>query len=149
MGGFYSLKRYHISDLIIGLTLVSIGTSLPELVVNIIASVQSESDIIIGNLIGSNISNTLLIIGVTGLVSPLLIPSCRLRREVTIYLVICITMLAFFFIATPLYISILESACLFILFLISLWVFFSNKPPEEEQREEKTSSLIMILGSFQ
>ena len=78
-------RRFHVSELIIGLTLVSIGTSLPEVVVNIIARLQAESDVVIGNILGSNISNTLLILGATGVLSPLIIPTCRLARELRFY----------------------------------------------------------------
>jgi cation:H+ antiporter len=56
-------KKFGISDLIIGLTIVSIGTSLPELIVNILASAQGNVDIAIGNIYGSNIANILLILG--------------------------------------------------------------------------------------
>ncbi len=75
-------RRFSVSELIIGLTLVSIGTSLPEVVVNIIASIKQESDVVIGNILGSNMSNTCLILGATGVLSPLIIPTCRLRNEI-------------------------------------------------------------------
>mgnify|MGYP000406851499 FL=1 len=55
-------KKFKISDFIIGLTIVSMGTSMPELVVNVIASVNGNADIALGNIIGSNISNILLIL---------------------------------------------------------------------------------------
>jgi cation:H+ antiporter len=64
-------KRYNISDMVVGLTIVSIGTSLPELVVNILSSMQGESELAIGNVFGSNVANLLLILGVTALICPL------------------------------------------------------------------------------
>ncbi len=61
----------NISEKIIGLTIVSIGTSLPELVTSVTAAIKGESDIAIGNIIGSNIFNMLLIIGVTAVINPI------------------------------------------------------------------------------
>jgi len=66
-------KRLHISPMIIGLTLVAFGTSVPELVVNVLAAVQGVTDIAVGNIIGSNIANILLILGVTSIIMPLVI----------------------------------------------------------------------------
>ena len=63
-------KRFHISDLIIGLTIVSLGTSMPELLVNVIASLKGSSEIGIGNVLGSNIANILLVLGVTAAIYP-------------------------------------------------------------------------------
>ena len=54
-GSSHIARRFHVSELLIGLTLVSIGTSLPEVVVNIMASLKGESDVVIGNVLGSNI----------------------------------------------------------------------------------------------
>ena len=64
-------KQLHISEKIIGLTIVAIGTSLPELVTSVTAAVKGNCDIAIGNIIGSNIFNILFIIGVTSLITPI------------------------------------------------------------------------------
>lgn len=64
-------KHFNISEKIIGLTIVAIGTSLPELVTSVTAAVKGDSDIAIGNIIGSNIFNMLFIIGITGLIKPI------------------------------------------------------------------------------
>ena len=63
-------KDYGISDAVIGLTLVAIGTSLPELATTFIAVVRKKAEVVLGNLIGSNIFNLLAIIGITSLISP-------------------------------------------------------------------------------
>jgi cation:H+ antiporter len=75
-------KRFGISDLFIGLTIVAFGTSMPELIVNIIASVQGKTDIAIGNVVGSNVANILLILGATALLSPLRVQSSTVRKEI-------------------------------------------------------------------
>jgi cation:H+ antiporter len=56
-GASAQAKKYHIPDLVIGLTIVAFGTSAPELVVNVIASLQDFNDIVLGNVLGSNIAN--------------------------------------------------------------------------------------------
>lgn len=64
-------KMFNVSEKIIGLTILAVGTSLPELVTSVTAAIKGNSDIAIGNIIGSNIFNILLIIGVSALISPL------------------------------------------------------------------------------
>lgn len=64
-------ERFNVSEKIIGLTILAIGTSLPELVTSVTAAIKGNSDIAIGNIIGSNIFNILLIIGVSSAISPL------------------------------------------------------------------------------
>lgn len=64
-------KKFHISEMLIGLTIVALGTSLPELVVTIISSANNNTDIIVGNVIGSNICNLLLVLGVIAVLKPI------------------------------------------------------------------------------
>ena len=77
-------KKYKISDLAIGLTIVAFGTSMPELVVNVIASIQNHQDIVLGNVIGSNNFNIFLILGIAGLISPLIVQSSTIWKEIPI-----------------------------------------------------------------
>lgn len=79
-------KKYHISDLVIGLTIVAFGTSAPELVVNVIASSQDFNDIVLGNVLGSNIANLFLILGITGIIYPLVVQSSTTWREIPLSL---------------------------------------------------------------
>ncbi|UII33764.1 calcium/sodium antiporter [Fulvivirga ulvae] len=64
-------KKFNVSSIVIGLTIVSFGTSLPELLVNLIASYRDTPDIGVGNVLGSNIANILLILGISALINPL------------------------------------------------------------------------------
>ena len=71
VGGAVSFARYlGVSDLIVGLTIVSIGTSLPEVVTSVIAALRGERDIAVGNVVGSNIFNLMGVLGVAGIVTP-------------------------------------------------------------------------------
>ena len=64
-------RKYHIPEIIIGLTIVSIGTSMPELMVSLTSAIGGHADISIGNVIGSNLCNLMLILGLTSLIVPL------------------------------------------------------------------------------
>lgn len=79
-------KKYRVSDLVIGLTIVAFGTSAPELVVNVIASSQNLNDIVLGNILGSNIANLFLILGITGIIYPLVVQSSTVWKEIPISL---------------------------------------------------------------
>ncbi len=67
----YFAHLLHLSDAVIGLTVVAVGTSLPELATSVVAAIQKKNDIAIGNILGSNIFNILGILGVSALISPL------------------------------------------------------------------------------
>lgn len=75
-------KKFNISDLIIGLTIVSIGTSAPELAVNILASINGQAGMAIGNVVGSNIFNFLAIIGITAVIRPIPLKSSLIKVEI-------------------------------------------------------------------
>ena len=75
-------KRYNISDIVIGLTIVSMGTSMPELVVNILASLSGNAEIAVGNVFGSNIANILLILGIAALIYPLPLQRSTVMSEI-------------------------------------------------------------------
>ncbi len=75
-------KRFHISDLVIGLTIVAFGTSAPELVISVMAALGGSADMAIGNVVGSNIFNVLMIVGVTALVMPIKVDGGTLSKEI-------------------------------------------------------------------
>ena len=75
-------KRFGVSSFVIGLTVVAFGTSAPELIVSALASFKGSEGIAMGNIIGSNISNTLLILGVSAIISPLIIRKTTINKEI-------------------------------------------------------------------
>lgn len=77
-------RRYHISEYIIGATIVGMGTSTPELVVSAISAVEGHSDIAIGNVVGSNIFNVFLILGITALLMPIRYTRDNTHRDIPI-----------------------------------------------------------------
>ena len=79
-------KKFGISSLVIGLTIVAFGTSAPELIVNLFASIQGNTDIAIGNILGSNIANILLILGISAVIYPLAIQKGTVFKEIPLSL---------------------------------------------------------------
>lgn len=85
-------RRFNVSDLVIGLTVVAFGTSTPELFVNLIASLNGNTDIAIGNILGSNIANIFLILGVSSLIYPLRVTSGTVWKEIPFSLLAIISL---------------------------------------------------------
>ncbi len=77
-------KKHNVSDLVIGLTIVSFGTSAPELVVNTMASIDGYSDIVFGNILGSNIVNLFLILGLSAIIHPITVHSNTAWKEIPV-----------------------------------------------------------------
>ncbi len=86
-------RSLNISDLVIGLTVVAFGTSTPELFVNIVASLNGKTDIAIGNVLGSNIANIFLILGVSSVIYPLAVTKGTVWKEIPFSLLAAIVLL--------------------------------------------------------
>lgn len=80
-------KKFNLSDLVIGLTVVSFGTSLPELLVNLVASFNGSAELAVGNVLGSNVANVLLILGVSAIICPLPITRSTYFSEIPFSLI--------------------------------------------------------------
>lgn len=87
-------KRLGVSTLVIGLTIVAFGTSTPELIVNIFASINGNTDIAIGNILGSNIANILLILGISAVIYPLAVKKGTVWKEIP-FAFLAVVVLAF------------------------------------------------------
>lgn len=86
-------KRFHIPSIVIGLTIVAFGTSAPELTVSISSALKGSADIAIGNVVGSNTFNTLMIVGCTALFAPIAITRNTLKREIPLCILSSIALL--------------------------------------------------------
>ena len=149
-------KKFHIPEIIIGLTIVSIGTSMPELFVSITSALEGHSDMAIGNVIGSNLSNLLLILGLSTMIKPVVF-----QKETRLYEIpMCLasTLILMIFCNTNAKISRGESAVLLILFcMFILYTIFMAKKESQKNiveidvKEEKKNStfkdiIFIILG---
>ena len=86
-------KRFRIPSIVIGLTIVAFGTSAPELAVSVSSALKGSADIAIGNVVGSNIFNTLMIVGCTALFAPIVITRNTLRKEIPLCILSSIALL--------------------------------------------------------
>ena len=151
-------KRLRVSDLMIGLTVVSFGTSAPELIVNLIASFQGSADLAIGNIVGSNISNVLLILGIAAIIYPLAVKRGTIWKEIPFNL---LAVFALWLLANDVLInrgglSVLtrtDGAILLLFFVIFLYYTFGIAKVEGEGEDVKKHSIwlsimMMVAGGF-
>jgi len=134
-------RNYGISPLIIGLTIVAMGSSAPEMLVAANAALDDKTDTAVGNAIGSNITNILLVLGVTALVKPLAVASKTVKRELPIMLAICLLafwMLSDNFLSRNEGIVLLVGFVLFIFTLVRISLNQTgNKDPMIEEMESE------------
>ncbi|MBB6713792.1 calcium/sodium antiporter [Clostridium gasigenes] len=90
-------KKFKIPEIIVGLTIVSIGTSAPELAVSIISSLKGSNEITMGNIIGSNIFNTLMVLGITSIIMPIVIKKSSISKDFIITVIVAILLLVLTF----------------------------------------------------
>ena len=88
---------FGVPERIVGLTLVAVGTSLPELASSLVAVLKRETDMVLGNIIGSNIFNILCILGITSLITPLALPFAALRLDLSIMVAFAVLTVVFLF----------------------------------------------------
>lgn len=154
-------KRFHVSEMIIGLTIVSFGTSLPELLVNITASYKGNPEIAIGNIFGSNIANILLILGVSAMIKPLPITKNIYFSEIPFSLVATLLVgflanAALFTDTRTLSLSQLDGGILLLFFSLFMGYIYAvhqnnkleNAAQEEDEQEKSLvkPSLLILLG---
>lgn len=146
-------KRFNVSNLIIGLTVVAFGTSAPELVVNLIAAINpGTTDIALTNIIGSNMINTYVILGAAAVVFPIISQKSSRRFDIPLSLIAPVAVLLLS------YNGLLSLIDGLVLMLFFIWFMYSNiskaiKHPEDEQSENFKpmkiwKALLMIFGGL-
>jgi len=144
-------KALKIPSLIIGLTLVSMGTSAPEASVSINSALSNLNDLSIGNVVGSNIFNTLFILGASALFAPLVISKEMKIYDIPIMVFLYVALILFSFVITPYKIDLLESILLLVLFVgyIIFLIYRAKKnPPIEEEDDQKKKKPIWLSIIF-
>ncbi len=134
-------KNVGISPLVIGMTIIAMGSSAPEMVVSATAALGGKTDTAVGNILGSNIANIALILGLTALVKPLSISSSILRRELP--LMLGVTLCAGFMLWDN-YLSFIEGcilAVLFIIFILTMMKFSKNAEQSDPLLQEQESEI--------
>jgi cation:H+ antiporter len=112
-------NRFGVSDLIVGLTIVAVGTSLPELASSIIATRKNEHDIALGNVLGSNLFNTLAVVGIAGSIHPITVGPEVLSRDILVmaFLTVSLFIIGYGFRGHPSRINRLEGTALLACYL--------------------------------
>lgn len=152
-------KRFGISEFVIGLTIVGIGTSTPKMVVSFMSSFQGKADMAIGNIVGSNIFNTLMILGVTALISPLAITKSNLKRDIPLNIIVTVMLILLGMNLTIFgkgqdQLSRIDGAILLALFAGYLWTSFKSDQGDSEEggegiKEYKNGvSVLMIIAGL-
>ena len=145
-------RKYKVSDFVIGAAIVGIGTSMPELVVSFIGALEGNSDIAIGNIVGSNIFNILGILGITAIFLPIAISKDNMRFEIPacIFVSVLLTLMAMnFFNGTPAVIGKIDGLILLILFGLYMWYSFhrdrKKQTVEPDGHEDRPTPLWLAV----
>jgi cation:H+ antiporter len=154
-------KKFHVHKLVIGLTIVAFGTSLPELFVSIIASTMGSSEVLLGNIIGSNIANILLILGIAAVITKVPLHRNTVWKEIpfsffSIVVFLLLMNKAFVGLGANM-LSIVDGWIMLMLFLLFIYYAFDliiqKKIEKEEMKEEidlvepKFNSMLTIIGA--
>ena len=150
-------RRAGLSEFVIGMTIVGMGTSAPEMVVSILGALEGNGDVAVGNVLGSNIFNTLLILGITSLILPIEITLSNRKRDipmniaVTLLLVLLGLKYTIFGVGTD-GLSRIDGAVLLVLFIVYMWISFRRGKEEtgaedgQKVRNLWVSVLLILVG---
>ena len=152
-------KRFGISEFVIGLTIVGIGTSSPEMVVSFMSAIKGNADMAIGNIAGSNIFNSLMILGITALVAPLAITKENLKKDIPLNIIVTALLIILgmnftLFGIGENTISRIDGLILLGIFACYMWISFKSDKGDEAEGEEGTVSrnlavsIIMVIGGL-
>ena len=142
-------RKFNVKEIIIGLTIVSIGTSMPELIISVTSALKNQSDFAIGNILGSNISNLFFILGVCAIIKPLLFKKQTVKIEIPF--VIFLTALLYIFGNNGDYHLITElEGIIFIVFcvLFTIYNIFISKNINNAEMEKNKNKDIKLSKSF-
>ncbi len=131
-------ERLGISSLVIGLTIVAFGTSMPEFIVNVYSSLQGNADVAYGNIVGSSICNILLILGLAALLTPLKVQSSTVWKEIPFALLAALTLFAmsnktFFNLVNTDYLTRTDGIILLFFFIAFLYYTFELTKSKQEE----------------
>lgn len=138
-------RRLRIPEFIVGLTVVAVGTSMPEMAVSMISAVGGHGDMAIGNVVGSNIANVLLILGVCAIFAPIAFTKSNIRRDLPLNIVVSLVLLLVTF--TSASIGRIEGILLLIGYvaMIIYSVRSDRKAMSEEEASKEDISMLRVL----
>lgn len=130
--------KFGIPQLVIGLTIVAMGTSAPEAAVSITAALKGNADITVGNIVGSNILNILIILGISSTITTLAVAKSTIKSEIPFMFAITLVLLALGYNGT---IALWEGLVLLVLFALYLWYLFIMAKKDKTEDNESTKNL--------
>ena len=140
-------ERMNIPQIVIGLTIVALGTSAPEFCVSLVSALKGTADLAVGNVVGSNIFNTMLIVGVAAMVAPMTILPSTIRKDVPVALVASVALTVMVLMDGDL--SRVDAALLFVGFLAFMWITLrgakGSHAIEQEQAAPRGYSVLKSL----
>lgn len=131
-------EKMKMPQIVIGLTIVAMGTSMPEFCVSLVSALKGTTDLAVGNIVGSNIFNTLLIVGVSAWVAPMTILKSTVRKDIPFALFASIIL---FIMCLDGNISRLDAGILFVLFLVFMYVTLKGTKTKEDYTTAKTEPI--------
>ena len=131
-------EKLKMPQIVIGLTIVAMGTSMPEFCVSLVSALKGTTDLAVGNIVGSNIFNTLLIVGVSAWVAPMTILKSTVRKDIPFALFASVVLLIMCLDGN---ISRLDAGILFVLFLVFMYVTLKGAKTKEDDTTAKTDSI--------
>ncbi|MCR5130571.1 MAG: calcium/sodium antiporter [Prevotella sp.] len=141
-------ERMKIPQIVIGLTIVALGTSAPEFCVSLVSALRGTADLAVGNVVGSNIFNTMLIVGVAAMVAPMTILPSTVKKDVPVAILSSVVLAVMILIDGD--ISRLDAALLFAGFLVFMWVTLrgakGSHAMEQEQAAPRGYSVVKAIG---
>lgn len=148
-------KKFGLSEFIIGVTIVGIGTSAPEMVVSVISAISGKADMAIGNIVGSNIFNTFMILGVTALIAPIVITKSNLKKDISLNVLVTslLIILGIWGLGNRHNeLSFLDGALMLGIFVWYLWSSFRSEKDDEEDSSIKIFpmwlAIVMVVGGL-
>lgn len=141
-------ERMEIPQIVIGLTIVALGTSAPEFCVSLVSALKGTADLAVGNVVGSNIFNAMLIVGVAAMVAPMTILPSTVRKDVPVALLASVALTVMVLMDGEL--SRVDAALLFVGFLAFMWVTLrgakGSHAIEQEQAAPRGYSVLKSVG---
>lgn len=131
-------EKMKMPQIVIGLTIVAMGTSMPEFCVSLVSALKGTTDLAVGNIVGSNIFNTLLIVGVSAWVAPMTILKSTVRKDIPFALFASVILLIMCLDGN---ISRLDAGILFVLFLVFMYVTLKGAKTKDDDTTAKTDSI--------
>lgn len=131
-------EKMKMPQIVIGLTIVAMGTSMPEFCVSLVSALKGTTDLAVGNIVGSNIFNTLLIVGVSAWVAPMIILKSTVRKDIPFALFASVVLLIMCLDGN---ISRLDAGILFVLFLVFMYVTLKSAKTKDDDTTAKTDSI--------